>query len=67
MPQIRVKGMSCGHCAAMVTRALTSLPGVTQVQVDLASGWVSYESAAPVPSEELARVVKEAGYEVIRG
>jgi len=67
MPRIRVKGMSCGHCAAMVTRALQSLPGVTQVEVDLASGWVSFESAAPVPPEELARVVKEAGYEVIPG
>jgi copper chaperone len=67
MPQIRVKGMSCGHCAAMVTKALQSLPGVTQVQVDLGSGWVNYESATPIPPEDLARVIQQAGYEVVPG
>jgi copper chaperone len=65
MPEIKVKGMSCGHCAAAVTKALQSLPGVSQVEVDLASGRVSYQSPAPVPSEELARVIKAAGYEVM--
>ena len=65
MPEIKVKGMSCGHCAAAVTRALQTLPGVSEVQVDLAGGRVTYQSAAPVPPEEVARVIKVAGYEVI--
>ena len=56
MPEIKVKGMSCGHCAAAVTKALQGLPGVSEVQVDLASGRVTYQSATPVPQEELARV-----------
>ena len=64
MPEIRVKGMSCGHCAAAVTRALESLPGVSEVQVDLAGGRVTYQSAGSVPQEEVARVIKIAGYEV---
>ena len=62
--EITVKGMSCGHCAGAVTRALEALPGVSQVQVDLASGRVSFASAGPIPWEELARVVKAAGYEL---
>ncbi len=62
--EITVKGMSCGHCAAAVTKALEELPGVSQVQVDLSSGRVTFESANPVPREELARVVKAAGYEL---
>jgi copper chaperone len=65
MPEIKVKGMSCGHCAAAVTRALQGLPGVSEVTVDLASGRVTYQSAAPVPPEVLARVIRVAGYELV--
>lgn len=64
MPKIKVKGMSCAHCAAAVTKALQSLPGVTQVQVDLAGGLVDFQSAGPVGRDDLARVIKAAGYEL---
>lgn len=64
--EITVKGMSCGHCAAAVTKALEALPGVSGVQVDLASGRVTFSSAEPVSLEELARVIKAAGYEMVR-
>jgi len=62
---IQVKGMTCEHCVAAVTKALQSLPGVSEVQVDLASGLVSYQSARPVPPEEVARVITAAGYGVV--
>ncbi|MHB8070031.1 MAG: heavy-metal-associated domain-containing protein [Desulfobaccales bacterium] len=67
MPEIKVKGMSCSHCAAAVTKALQNLPGVTGVQVDLASGWVTFQSAAPVSPEDLARAIKTAGFDVVAG
>ncbi len=63
--EITVKGMSCGHCAAAVTKALGALPGVSQVQVDLATGRVTFENANPIHKEELARVIKAAGYEMV--
>jgi copper chaperone len=62
--EITVKGMSCGHCAAAVTKALEALPGVSQVQVDLSSGRVTFTNASPMTPEELARVIKAAGYEM---
>ena len=62
--EITVKGMSCGHCAAAVTKALEELPGVSQVQVDLSSGRVTFASDNPLSQEELARVIKGAGYEL---
>jgi copper chaperone len=65
--EIIVKGMSCGHCAAAVTKALEALPGVSQVQIDLTSGRVAFASANPIPQEELARVIKAAGYEMVAG
>jgi copper chaperone len=62
--EITVKGMSCGHCAAAVTKALEALPGVSQVKIDLATGRVDFANANPIPKEELARVIKAAGYEL---
>lgn len=35
---IIVKGMTCGHCKAMVEKNLAKLPGIESVSVDLASG-----------------------------
>jgi copper chaperone len=64
---IQVKGMSCEHCAAAVTKALQGLPGVSEVRVDLAGGLVSYQSARPAPLEEVARMITAAGYEVVTG
>lgn len=64
MPEIVVKGMSCGHCAAAVAKALEALPGVRGVQVDLASGRVTFESAGPISKNDLIQAVKAAGYEV---
>lgn len=67
MPEIKVKGMSCGHCAAAVTKALQNLPGVSEVQVDLDSGRVTYQSAGPIPREDLEKLIKAAGYELAQG
>lgn len=33
-----IKGMNCSHCCANATKALLSLPGVTDAQVDLTTG-----------------------------
>lgn len=35
---IIVKGMTCGHCKAMVEKNLSKLPGVEAVEADLATG-----------------------------
>jgi copper chaperone len=63
--EITVKGMSCGHCAATVTKALGALPGVSRVQVDLGTGRVTFENANPISKEELAKVITAAGYEMV--
>lgn len=40
---ITVKGMTCGHCKAMVEKNLAKLPGVESVAVDLATGETKIE------------------------
>lgn len=36
--ELKITGMTCGHCQTSVTKALKAVPGVTDAQVDLASG-----------------------------
>ena len=59
-----VTGMTCGHCVSAVTEEVGALPGVTDVQVDLASGRVSITADAPVADEQVRAAVDEAGYAV---
>ncbi|GAA0516191.1 heavy metal transport/detoxification protein [Paractinoplanes deccanensis] len=59
-----VTGMTCGHCVQAVTGELSALPGVADVQVDLASGAVTVTSEAPLTDEAVRAAVDEAGYEL---
>ena len=55
-----VDGMTCGHCVSSVTEELTSLDGVTGVEVDLESGRVVVNGDAT--AEQVQAAVEEAGY-----
>ncbi|MBB5912730.1 copper chaperone [Nocardia transvalensis] len=59
-----VTGMTCGHCVASVREEIGKIDGVTGVEVDLSSGRVQVESAAPVTDAAIAAAVDEAGYQV---
>ena len=61
-----VVGMTCGHCVASVTEEVSKIAGVTNVDVDLASGRVAVESDQPVDDAAFAAAVDEAGYTVAR-
>ena len=59
-----VVGMTCGHCVSAVTEEVSQVPGVTAVDVDLASGAVTVTSDGPVDDDAVRAAVDEAGYEV---
>ena len=59
-----IEGMSCGHCAAHVERALNSLPNV-RAKVNLAQKTAEVESAAEIDEALLRKTVADAGYEVV--
>ena len=61
---VTVTGMTCDHCVRAVQGELTKLDGVSDVEVDLASGQVTITSDGPVADEAVAAAVDEAGYEV---
>ncbi len=58
-----VTGMTCGHCVSAVTEEVTQVPGVTAVDVDLASGRLTVTSDAPV-DDAVRAAVDEAGYDL---
>lgn len=60
--ELRVSGMSCGHCAATVEDALNALGG-TWATVDLRAGRARVLSKAELDSAALLASVREAGYE----
>ena len=59
-----VTGMTCGHCVGAVTEEVTRVPGVTAVDVDLASGRLTVTSDTPVDDDAVRAAVDEAGYEL---
>lgn len=59
-----VVGMTCGHCAGSVREEIGRLDGVSQVDVDLATGNVDVTSAAPLSGDDVKAAVEEAGYQL---
>jgi copper chaperone CopZ len=59
-----VTGMTCSHCVQAVTGEISTLPGVADVRIDLASGAVTVTSEAPLEDEAVRAAVDEAGYEL---
>ncbi len=59
-----VVGMTCGHCVNAVTEEVSVVPGVTTVDVDLASGGLTVTSTEPVDDDAVRAAVEEAGYQV---
>lgn len=64
MKTIKVKGMSCQHCAKAVTKALGEIAGVRNPGVDLEKGEAYFDEAEPVAPEVIKQKIKQAGYEV---
>lgn len=59
-----VTGMTCQHCVNAVSSELKELDGVSDVQVELASGQVTVVSAAPLDRATVVAAVDEAGYQL---
>ena len=60
-----VSGMTCGHCVSSVTEEVSAVPGVEQVDVDLASGLLTVTSEEPLDDAAVRAAVEEAGYQVV--
>ena len=58
--ELRVEGMSCGHCVKTVDSALRKVPGVSTVDVQIGSAKVQTDAA--VTREALIAALADADY-----
>jgi len=62
---LQVEGMTCGHCKAAVTNALSELEGVKKVEVHLQEGKVDIDyDETKITIEKLKEAIEEQGYDV---
>lgn len=59
--KISVGGMTCGHCVKSVQNALTAVPGVQLVELDLEKGTATVVEDG-TPPELLVAAIEAEGY-----
>ena len=61
--QLKISGMSCGHCVSHVKSALEGVDGVSQADVSLEDNWAEVTLSDGVIDGDLIAAVEAAGYE----
>lgn len=61
MTQLKVEGMTCGHCQSAVKQALESVEGVEKAEVNLEQGTAQVVGSAD--TAKLIAAVEEEGYQ----
>ncbi len=64
--QLNVSGMTCGGCVSKVTRALTAVPGVGNVDVSLPkhSATVTFDEGR-TSIDAMRTAARSAGYDIV--
>ena len=62
MDRLKIKGMSCQHCVGSVKNALESIPGLSQVTVDLDAEEATFENDKVI-REEIRAAISKIGFE----
>ena len=63
--RMRIEGMRCVHCKSNVEKALMSVPGVTDVTVDLETKTARIITECGVEDSVLMDAVKAKGFEPV--
>ena len=63
---LSIKGMMCEHCKAHVTKALSSLDGVSSVEVDLEKGTAKVTTEKEIEDSVFEKAIVDAGYEYVK-
>ena len=60
---LSVPEISCQHCVNAITKEVSRLQGVHNVQVDLTTKRVSVDASEQVSPDQLVEAINEAGYD----
>ena len=61
---IKIEGMQCNHCKMSVEKALSSIEGVTKVEVSLENKTAIIESQKEIDDSKIKQVIEETGFKV---
>ncbi|GAB6060775.1 heavy-metal-associated domain-containing protein [Desulfonatronum parangueonense] len=64
MATIKVTGMSCQHCVNAVTKALSGIDGIQDVQVSLEKSQADFTETKPVSRDVIREALKKAGHDL---
>ena len=62
--ELKIEGMTCGHCEMSVTKELSKLPGAMDVKVSSQTGTASLSVDDSVDKDDIQAAVEEAGYKL---
>ncbi|UQZ90323.1 copper-translocating P-type ATPase [Deltaproteobacteria bacterium Smac51] len=61
---INIEGMNCGHCTGSVQKALSALPGMKDVKVDLGTKMATIENDGTVTEDQVKKTITDLGFTV---
>jgi len=62
--ELKIEGMTCGHCVMSVKKELGKVAGLTVQNVEIGRALVQYDEAT-VTADQLAKIIEEAGYKLV--
>lgn len=62
---LKIEGMTCGHCEMSVTKELAKLAGAKDIKVSATAGSAHLSVDEAVTNTDIATAVEEAGYKLI--
>ena len=63
---LKIEGMMCKHCQKHVHDALAKMNGVTAVEVSLENNSATVTATKEISLDEFAKVIDDAGYELVK-
>lgn len=61
---VTVVGMTCSHCVMSVTEEVSQIPGVRDIDVELATGRLTVTAEDDLDLARVQEAVEEAGYQL---
>ena len=62
--ELKIEGMSCGHCVMSVKKALGKVPGIVVDDVQIGKAKIQYDESK-VTEQAFTRAIDEAGYKLV--
>jgi copper chaperone len=62
--ELKIEGMSCGHCVMSVKNELGKVTGIVVDDVQIGKARIHYDESK-VTEQEIARAIDEAGYKLV--